>query len=53
MEKMLPTVFHHALQEFDNDLGRRANENLSLSTLLGVGDVTQSVVEDGHENHGD
>jgi hypothetical protein len=33
------TVLLHDGQELDDDLGRRTDENLSLSTLFGVVDV--------------
>jgi hypothetical protein len=42
----------HLLQKFDDDLGRRADEDLPLSTLLSVRHSLQAIGEDGHANHG-
>lgn len=39
------TVFLHDSQELDDDLGARSDEDLSLSSLLGVVDRIESVVE--------
>ena len=37
------TVLLHALQELDNDLGRRADHYLALAALLGVVDALESI----------
>ena len=37
------TVLLHLLEEFDNDLGRRADEDLPLAALLGVGDCLETI----------
>jgi len=34
----------HDTEELDNDLGRRTNKNLTLSTALGIDDIVQAVV---------
>ena len=39
------TVLLHLLEEFDNDLGRRADEDLPLAALLGVGDCLETIGE--------
>lgn len=41
----------HHLQEFDDDLAARADEDLALATLLGVVDGIERIVEDGGLNH--
>jgi hypothetical protein len=43
-------ALHHA-EELDNDLGGRADEDLTLATALGVDDVVKAVVKDGYANH--
>lgn len=40
------TVLLHNTEEFDNDLGRRTDENLSLSRFLGIVDGVERIVED-------
>lgn len=40
------TVLLHDAEELDDDLGRRADEHLSLSGLLGVVDGVERIVED-------
>jgi len=45
------TVLLHDRKELDDDLGGRTDKNLTLSTLLGVVDVVQSIVEDGDTDH--
>lgn len=35
----------HALEELDDDLGRRTNQHLSPSTLLGVGNRLKTIGE--------
>jgi hypothetical protein len=37
-------TLHHA-QELDDDLGRRANEDLALATALSINDVVLEVFE--------
>jgi hypothetical protein len=41
----------HDLEELDNDLGARANEDLPLSTLLSVVDGLQAISEDANTDH--
>ena len=41
----------HDAKELDNDLGRRSNEDLALSSALGIDDVVKTVVENGDANH--
>jgi len=45
------TVLLHDRKELDNDLGGRTDKNLTLSTLLSVVDVVQSIVEDRDADH--
>jgi len=44
-------VLLHDLQKFDNDLGGRADEHLSLATLLGINDCVETIAENGDTNH--
>ena len=46
------TVLLHNLQEFDDDLGGRADEHLALTALLGVHDRVARVAENGNTDHG-
>jgi len=46
-------VLHHDLEELDDDLRCGSDENLSLSSLLSVADVLESVGQNVHANHGD
>ena len=41
----------HDLEELDNDLGARADEDLPLAALLSVVDGLQAVAEDADANH--
>ena len=41
----------HDAQELDDDLGRRSDENLSLSLSLGIDNAVQGVVQDADSNH--
>lgn len=41
----------HDLQELDNDLGRRADQDLPLAPLLGVVDAVERIVQDGGADH--
>lgn len=41
----------HDLEELNDDLGRRTDENLTLAAAFSVGNVHKSVVEDGDQNH--
>lgn len=41
----------HDLQELDNDLGRRSDQDLTLAGLLGVVDALESIVENGSADH--
>lgn len=45
------TVLLHDLQELDNDLGRRSDQDLALAGLLGVVDVLEGIVENGGADH--
>jgi hypothetical protein len=45
------TVLLHDGQELNDDLGRRTDENLSLTTAFGVVDVVQTIVQDGDSDH--
>ena len=42
----------HGLEEFDHDLGARADEHLPLATLLSVVDRLERVREGSHTSHG-
>lgn len=46
------TVLLHDLEELDGNLGSRADDNLTLTAVLGVGDVLKGVVEDRDKDHG-
>ena len=46
------TVLLHDAQELDNDLGARADEHLALSSLLGVVDGIERIVENTCFDHG-
>ena len=41
----------HDLEELDDDLGRRPDQDLALASLLGVVDALKSVIEDGGSDH--
>lgn len=41
----------HNLEELDDDLGRRSDQDLALAGLLGVVDGVERIVEDGSANH--
>jgi hypothetical protein len=45
------TMLLHNVQELDDDLGGRTDEDLTLSGLLGVVDGVQAVVENGSLDH--
>lgn len=45
------TVALHDLEELDNDLGRRSDQDLALASLLGVVDGVERIVEDGSADH--
>ena len=45
------TVTLHDLEELDNDLGAGADQDLTLSSLLGVVDGVERIVEDGSADH--
>jgi len=44
-------VLLHDAEELDDDLGRRMDENLTLSGLLGIVDAVERIVEDGGLDH--
>lgn len=41
----------HNLEELDDDLGRRSDQDLALASLLGVVDGVERIVEDGSADH--
>lgn len=41
----------HDGQEFDDDLGARSDQDLTLAGLLGVVDALESVIEHGGSDH--
>lgn len=41
----------HDLKEFDNNLGARSDEDLTLASPLGVVDGLQRIVENACSNH--
>lgn len=41
----------HDLEELDNDLGRRTDEDLALAGLLGVVHALESIVKNGGADH--
>lgn len=43
-------LLHH-LQELDDDLGARADQDLALAGLFGVVDGVERIVEDGCADH--
>lgn len=45
------TILLHNLQELDHNLGRRSEQNLSLSTLLSVGKGLKAIGQHGHSRH--
>lgn len=47
----LLTVLLHNFQELDDNLGRRSDQDLSFSGLLGIDDVVEAVVENGLSDH--
>ena len=42
----------HTMQEFDNDLRARADEDLPLSGFLSVVDGVECVIKDASSDHG-
>lgn len=47
----LRTVALHDLEELDDDLGARSDQDLTLAGLLGIVDGVEGVVENGSANH--
>lgn len=45
------TVTLHNLEELDDDLGGRSNQDLTLAGLLGIVDGVESVVKNGSADH--
>ena len=45
------TVLLHDLEELDNDLGGRTDQDLTLAGLLGVVDAVEGIVENGSADH--
>ena len=43
----------HNRQELNNNLTRRADEDLAFSTALGIDDVVQAVVKHRYADHDD
>lgn len=44
-------VLLHDVQELDDDLGGRTDEDLALAGLLGIVDGVQAIIEDGGLDH--
>lgn len=44
-------MFLHDAEELDDDLGAGSDHDLSLSSLLGVVDRLEGVIEDGCSSH--
>jgi hypothetical protein len=51
VEEFVRTVTLHDLEELDDDLGARADQDLALAGLLGVVDVVEGIVENGSADH--
>lgn len=47
----LRTVTLHDLEELNNDLGARSDQDLTLAGLLGIVDGVKSIVENGSADH--
>lgn len=45
------TVALHDLEELDNDLGARSDQDLALASLLGVVDRVEGIVENRSADH--
>ena len=45
------TVTLHDLEELDDDLGARSDQDLTLAGLLGIVDGVEGVVENGGADH--
>lgn len=45
------TVFHHLLQEFDDNFRAWADQDLTFATLLSVEDASKAVVEHRNAHH--
>lgn len=43
----------HDSEEFDDDLGARSDQDLTLAGLFGIVDALKSVIEDGSFDHFD
>jgi hypothetical protein len=52
-EDIILTVLLHDAQELDNDLGARSNEDLALSSFLGVVDGIERIIQDTSLDHFD
>jgi hypothetical protein len=44
-------VLLHDAQELNNDLGAGSDQNLTLSSFLGIVDAFQRIIEDGCSDH--
>lgn len=44
-------MLQHDSEELDDDLGARPDENLALTTLLGIGNALEAVVQDTDAHH--
>jgi hypothetical protein len=44
-------VLLHDAQKFNDDLGRRSDENLSLALSLGIDDSVEGVVKNADSDH--
>lgn len=50
-KKAQHTMLLHDLEELDNDLGRRTDQDLTLAHLLGVVDALESIIQNGGVDH--
>lgn len=44
-------LFHHDLEESDDDLGARSDQNLTLSFSFSVDNVVKGIVQYTHAHH--
>jgi len=47
----VPMLLHHT-EVFDDDLGTRSDQHLTLACFLRIGDRLQGIIEDGSFDHG-
>lgn len=48
---MQRTMLLHLKEKFDHHLGRGANQHLSPTTLLGIGNGLEAISQYGHAHH--